>query len=225
MATQDELNRQKQFEKNAQRLNDLEKQRKEILSGTESVYKRSVDDAAENLDLARQLVEELKEQAGMRRGAGEQARSQVNLVKKLADAAGEVTSAIGAEAEVAKQLNRDRELSKKLDVEIANARKALAAQGIDQQEAANDLVDAERSLNEQLKEERRLREKLADLKDTLNIMGEDATPDLKKDVLAKKAELKNDAFSRARRELVSKGFLIADDDYYTLGDKATFGDK
>ena len=36
---------------------------------------------------------------------------------------------------------------------------------------------------------------------------------------------KNDAFSRARRDLVSKGFLIADDDYYTLGDKATFGDK
>jgi len=36
---------------------------------------------------------------------------------------------------------------------------------------------------------------------------------------------KNDAFSRARRELVSKGFLIADDDYYTLGDKAIFGDK
>jgi len=36
---------------------------------------------------------------------------------------------------------------------------------------------------------------------------------------------KNDAFSRARRDLVSKGFLIADDDFYTLGDKATFGDK
>ena len=36
---------------------------------------------------------------------------------------------------------------------------------------------------------------------------------------------KNDAFSRARRELVSKGFLIADDDYYTLSDKAIFGDK
>ena len=36
---------------------------------------------------------------------------------------------------------------------------------------------------------------------------------------------KNDAFSRARRELVSKGFLQADNDYYTLGDKATFGDK
>ena len=36
---------------------------------------------------------------------------------------------------------------------------------------------------------------------------------------------KNDAFSRARRELVSKGFLIAEDDYYALGDKATFGDK
>ena len=36
---------------------------------------------------------------------------------------------------------------------------------------------------------------------------------------------KNDAFSRARRELVSKGFLIADDDYYTLSDKATLGEK
>ena len=36
---------------------------------------------------------------------------------------------------------------------------------------------------------------------------------------------KNDAFSRARRDLVSKGFLIADDDFYTLGDKATFGDN
>ena len=36
---------------------------------------------------------------------------------------------------------------------------------------------------------------------------------------------KNDAFSRARRELVSKDFLKADNDYYTLGDKATFGDK
>jgi hypothetical protein len=36
---------------------------------------------------------------------------------------------------------------------------------------------------------------------------------------------KNDAFSRARRELVSKGFLQADNDYYTFGDKATFDDK
>ena len=34
---------------------------------------------------------------------------------------------------------------------------------------------------------------------------------------------KNDAFSRARGNLVSKGFLIADDDFYTLGDKATSG--
>ena len=40
-----------------------------------------------------------------------------------------------------------------------------------------------------------------------------------------KPKAKNDAFSRARRALVSKGFLIADDDFYTLGDKATFGDK
>ena len=36
---------------------------------------------------------------------------------------------------------------------------------------------------------------------------------------------KNDAFSRARRDLFSRGFLIADNDFYTLGDKATFGDK
>lgn len=36
---------------------------------------------------------------------------------------------------------------------------------------------------------------------------------------------KNDAFSRARRDLVLKGFLQTDNDYYTLGDKATFGDK
>ena len=35
---------------------------------------------------------------------------------------------------------------------------------------------------------------------------------------------KNDAFSRARRELVSKGFLRVDDDVYTLGDKATSDD-
>ena len=36
---------------------------------------------------------------------------------------------------------------------------------------------------------------------------------------------KNDAFSRSRRDLVLKGFLQVDTDYYTLGDKATFGDK
>ena len=36
---------------------------------------------------------------------------------------------------------------------------------------------------------------------------------------------KNDAFSRARRSLDTKGFLQVDDDFYTLGDKATFGDK
>lgn len=35
---------------------------------------------------------------------------------------------------------------------------------------------------------------------------------------------KNDAFSRARRDLVSKGFLTADNDFYGLGDKATNGD-
>lgn len=36
---------------------------------------------------------------------------------------------------------------------------------------------------------------------------------------------KNDAFSRARRDLVLKGFLYADDDYYSLGYRATLGDK
>jgi len=36
---------------------------------------------------------------------------------------------------------------------------------------------------------------------------------------------KNDAFSRARRDLVAKGFIVADNDYYTLSDTATLGDK
>ena len=36
---------------------------------------------------------------------------------------------------------------------------------------------------------------------------------------------KNDAFSRARRDLVAKGFITADNDYYTLSDTATSGDK
>ena len=36
---------------------------------------------------------------------------------------------------------------------------------------------------------------------------------------------KNDAFSRARRDLVAKGFLTADNDFYNLGDKATSGDN
>ena len=36
---------------------------------------------------------------------------------------------------------------------------------------------------------------------------------------------KNDEFSRARRSLDTMGFLQVDDDFYTLGDKATFGDK
>jgi hypothetical protein len=35
---------------------------------------------------------------------------------------------------------------------------------------------------------------------------------------------KNDAFSTARRDLVSKGFLTADNDFNSLGDKATNGD-
>ena len=36
---------------------------------------------------------------------------------------------------------------------------------------------------------------------------------------------KNDAFSRARRDLVAKGFIVADNDYYTLSDTATLGDN
>ena len=36
---------------------------------------------------------------------------------------------------------------------------------------------------------------------------------------------KNDAFSRARRDLVAKGFITADNDYYTLSDKATLGNN
>ena len=35
----------------------------------------------------------------------------------------------------------------------------------------------------------------------------------------------NRAFSRARRGLFSKSFLKADDNFYTLSDKATFGYK
>ena len=38
------------------------------------------------------------------------------------------------------------------------------------------------------------------------------------------AKQKNDAFSRARRELVTKGLLCNLDDVYTLGDKATSDD-
>ena len=38
------------------------------------------------------------------------------------------------------------------------------------------------------------------------------------------AKQKNDAFSRARRELVTKGLLCVEDDVYTLGDKATSDD-
>jgi len=34
---------------------------------------------------------------------------------------------------------------------------------------------------------------------------------------------KNDAFSRARRTLVSKGLMEADNDFYMLSDKATSG--
>ena len=40
-----------------------------------------------------------------------------------------------------------------------------------------------------------------------------------------KPKSKNDAFSRAHRDLVKMGFLQVDTDYYTLSDKATFGDK
>ena len=36
---------------------------------------------------------------------------------------------------------------------------------------------------------------------------------------------KNTAFTRARSDLVSKGILQVEDDYYGFGDKATFGDK
>jgi len=36
---------------------------------------------------------------------------------------------------------------------------------------------------------------------------------------------KNDAFSKARRGLVAKGFITADNDYYTLSDTATLGDN
>ena len=36
---------------------------------------------------------------------------------------------------------------------------------------------------------------------------------------------KNTAFTRARSDLVSKGILQVEDDYYSFGDKATFGDK
>ena len=34
---------------------------------------------------------------------------------------------------------------------------------------------------------------------------------------------KNDAFSRARRDLVSRGLMHADNDFYILSDKATSG--
>ena len=36
---------------------------------------------------------------------------------------------------------------------------------------------------------------------------------------------KNTAFTRARSDLVGKGILQVADDYYSLGDKTTFGDK
>lgn len=36
---------------------------------------------------------------------------------------------------------------------------------------------------------------------------------------------KNTAFTRSRSDLVSKGILQVEDDYYSLGDNATFGDK
>ena len=44
------------------------------------------------------------------------------------------------------------------------------------------------------------------------------------DIMATIKNLKN-PFTRARSDLVSEGILQVEDDYYSLGDKATFGDK
>lgn len=127
MATPEEIKRQRE-------LNELLKEEARIRAEREGrtasdAYTRdSVQQAGAQLDYARQLTEEVKDQLGMNRAKSEVDRTTLSLARQLQTSAQQVTAEIGNEAAVAKQLNNDYKLQRDIQVETALALADLNAE-------------------------------------------------------------------------------------------------
>ena len=112
--------------KNAKELEAIEKNRRDIaremqgISASQAYTRDSVAQAASLTDYARQLTEQMKEQAGITRGRSEVDKSLLSISTQLQQSVQKVTSEIGNEYAVQKQIVNDRELQRKIQIEIAN---------------------------------------------------------------------------------------------------------
>ena len=129
MATPEEL-------KNAQELRKIEEQRRDIaremqgITASQAYTRDSVSQAAALTDYTRQLTEEMKEQAGIKKSKSEVDKSLLSISQQLQSTAQKITSELGNEYKVSQQIARDKELQRKIQIEIANQERSLSASRI-----------------------------------------------------------------------------------------------
>ena len=147
----DDQNRNRAQElKEARELKAIEAQRRDIaremqgLTASQAYTRDSVSQAAALTDYARMLTEQMKEQAGIKKGKSEVDKSLLSISQQLQSTAQKVTSELGNEYKVQQQITRDKELQRKIQIEIANAQSSLEAERIAKAERISQL-----SLDEQ----------------------------------------------------------------------------
>lgn len=116
----DEIKRQKEFNALLQEENRIRAEREGRTAS--DVYTRdSVTQAGAQLDYARLLTEEVKDQMGMSKAKAESDSKVLGLARKLQSSASIISSELGREAAVQKQISDDRKLQRSIELELGNA--------------------------------------------------------------------------------------------------------
>ena len=116
----DEIKRQKEFNALLQEENRIRAER-EGRTASDIYTRDSVTQAGAQLDYARLLTEEVKDQMGMSKAKAESDSKVLGLARKLQSSASIISSELGREAAVQKQISDDRKLQRSIELELGNA--------------------------------------------------------------------------------------------------------
>jgi len=194
VATPEEIKRAKELEAIEQRRRDIAREMQGI-SASQAYTRDSVSQAAALTDYARQLTEEMKEQAGIRRGRSEVDKSLLSISQQLQQSAQRVTSELGNEYKVQQQIAKDQELQRKIEIEIANVRNSMATEN---SARVAEIRSIESDIASQIREQNSLKAiqegnqlRLAELKKEGGHLNDKEIEDLTKTIELDKTKLKN----------------------------------
>jgi len=194
VATPEEIKRAKELEAIEASRRDIAREMQGI-TASQAYTRDSVSQAASLTDYARQLTEEMKEQAGIRRGRSEVDKSLLSLSQQLQQSAQRVTSELGNEYKVQQQLVKDRELQRKIEIEIANVRNSMATEN---SARVAEIRSIESDISNQIREQNSLKAKqegnqlrLAELKREGGHLNDKEIEDLTKTIELDKTKLEN----------------------------------